>query len=111
MVSGGGFIFLLFWGIAIVAFIVEIWAFIDAVRRPSTAYVAAGKLTKQKWLLILGVALVFGLAGAVALVTVIQMLPVIAFIASAVYLADVRPAVRQYGGGGGSSNMGPYGPW
>jgi hypothetical protein len=38
------------------------------------------------------------------------MLPVIGFIAAAVYLADVRPAVRQYGGGG-SSSSGPYGPW
>lgn len=106
-----GFVFYLFWAVAIVAFVVEVWAFVDAVRRPAGAYTAAGKLTKQLWLIILGIALLFGLAGAVGFVTIIQMLPIIAFIAAAVYLADVRPAVRPYGGRGGSSSSGPYGPW
>ncbi len=107
-----GVVAYVFWAVAIAAFVVEVWAFADAVRRPSAAYAAAGKLTKQLWLIILGVALLFGLAGAVQFVSIIQMLPVIGFIAAAVYLADVRPAVRQYGGGGsGSSSSGPYGPW
>jgi hypothetical protein len=105
------FVGIVFWVVAIAAFVVEIWAFIDAVRRPAAAYTAAGKLTKQKWLIILGVALLFGLAGAVRFVLIIQMLPIIGFIAAAVYLADVRPAVRPYGGRGGSSSSGPYGPW
>lgn len=105
------FVGIVFWVVAIAAFIVEIWAFADAVIRPSGAYAAAGKLTKQLWLIILGVALLFGLAGAVRFVSIIQMLPVIGFIAAAVYLADVRPAVRQYGRRGGSSSSGPYGPW
>jgi hypothetical protein len=110
-VLGGAqnFAFYLFWAVSIVAFVVEVWAFADAVRRPAAAYTAAGKLSKQLWLIILGIALLFGLAGAVGFVTIIQMLPIIAFIAAAVYLADVRPAVRQYGGG--SSSSGPYGPW
>jgi hypothetical protein len=103
------FVGTVFWIVAIAAFVVEVWAFIDAVVRPTGAYTAAGKLTKQLWLIILGVALLFGLAGAVGFVSIIQMLPVIGFIAAAVYLADVRPAVRQYGRGGSSS--GPYGPW
>ena len=30
--------------------------------------------------------------------------------AASVYLADVRPAVKD-AGRGGSRNMGPYGPW
>ena len=35
-----------------------------------------------------------------------------AFVASAVYLADVRPAVRSVlGRGGQNSQLGPYGPW
>jgi hypothetical protein len=110
-VLGGaqGVVAYLFWAVAIVAFVVEVWAFVDAVRRPAAAYAAAGKLTKQLWLVILGIALLFGLAGAVRLVSIIQLLPIIGFIAAAVYLADVRPAVRQYGRGGSSS--GPYGPW
>ncbi len=105
-----GVVYYLFWAVAVVAFVVEVWAFADAVRRPASAYAAAGKLTKNLWLIILGIALLFGLAGAVNVVTLLQMLPIIAFIAAAVYLADVRPAVRQYGGGG-SSSSGPYGPW
>lgn len=105
-----GVVSYLFLAVAIAAFIVEIWAFVDAVRRPAAAYAAAGKLSKQLWLIILGVALLFGMAGAVGFVSIIQMLPIIGFIAAAVYLADVRPAVRQYGGRGGSSS-GPYGPW
>jgi hypothetical protein len=111
-VLGGaqGVVAYLFWAVAIAMFIVEVWAFADAVRRPAAAYAAAGKLTKQLWLIILGVALLFGLAGAVQLVWVIGILPIIGFIGAAVYLADVRPAVRQYGRGG-SSSSGPYGPW
>jgi Protein of unknown function (DUF2516) len=110
-VLGGaqGVVYYLFWAVAVVAFVVEVWAFVDAVRRPAAAYTAAGKLTKKLWLVILGVALLFGLAGAVALISIIQLLPIIAFIAAAVYLADVRPAVSQYGRGGSSS--GPYGGW
>lgn len=104
-----GVVYYLFWAVAVAAFVVEVWAFVDAVRRPAGAFAAAGKLTKKLWLIILGVALLFGLAGAVGMVLIVQMLPIIAFIAAAVYLADVRPAVRQYGGG--SSSSGPYGPW
>lgn len=103
------FAFYLFWAVAIAAFIVEVWAFVDAVTRPAAAYAAAGKLTKQLWLVILGVALLIGIAGAVGFLSLVQFLPIVAFIAAAVYLADVRPAVRQYGRGGSSS--GPYGPW
>ena len=33
-------------------------------------------------------------------------------VAAAVYLVDVRPAVKQVGGGGSrGTHMGPYGPW
>ena len=40
----------------IAAFVVEAWAFIDAIRRPALAFVAASKQTKPLWLIILGVA-------------------------------------------------------
>lgn len=103
-----------FWLIAIIAFVFEVWALIDAVRTPAPAYEAAGKLSKQKWLIILGIANVVGLGGAANFLTILSMLPIIAFIAAAIYLADVRPAVKQFRNrrdGGGSSNMGPYGPW
>lgn len=104
-----------FWFIAIVAFIFEVFALIDAVRVPAEAYVAASKQTKKLWLIILAVANVIGLAGAAAMLSILSILPIVAFIVAAIYLADVRPAVATYRGkgrrGGGSSNMGPYGPW
>jgi hypothetical protein len=96
-----------FLALAVVAFGVEAWAFIDAITRPTQAYVAAGKLTKTKWLLILGVAVVLGLYGA-AYVGVTNFLSVIAFVAAAVYLSDVRPRVREFKNG---THQGPYGPW
>lgn len=78
------------------ALALKVWALVDAVTRPTGAYVAAGKLTKVAWVVILAVAVliggtdVFGLFGLVGLVAAI------------VYLVDVRPAVR---------GIRPGGPW
>jgi hypothetical protein len=102
-----------FWLIAIIVFVFEVWALVDALRTPASAYAAAGKQTKKIWLIILGIANVVGLGGAANFLTILSILPIVAFIAAAVYLADVRPAVKEYRnrGQGGSSNTGPYGPW
>ena len=66
-----------------------IWALIDAVIRPANGYVAASKLNKPAWVGITALAVVcarvFGPPG---------ILWIAAVIASAVYLVDVRPAVR-----------------
>jgi Protein of unknown function (DUF2516) len=91
------------------AFIVEAWAFIDAITRPAQAFVATGKQTKQLWLIILGVAAVVGLASAVYGAGPLSILTVAAFVAAAIYLADVRPKVKEFRNSGTSS--GPYGPW
>jgi hypothetical protein len=99
-----------FWALLIVAFVVETWAFVDAIRHPSAAYVAAGKQTKPLWLIILGVAFVIGVGGAVGALTLFSFLPILAFVAAGIYLADVRPKVRHTRGGS-SSHQGPYGPW
>ena len=40
----------------------------------------------------------------------VGFLSVIAFVAAAVYLADVRPKVREFKRGSSTHN-GPYGPW
>lgn len=102
----------LFWALGVAAFVVEAWAFIDAVRRPTGAFPAAGKQTKPLWLIILGVSMIVGLYG----VTFSggfsggSILAVAAFVAAAIYLTDVRPKVREFGSGG-SSRQGPYGPW
>ncbi len=100
----------LFLVLALGAFIVEAWAFIDAISRPSRAFPATGKQTKPLWLIILGVATVVGLYSLVfSAGLAISLLPIAAFVAAAIYLTDVRPKVKSIGRGGSSS--GPYGPW
>ncbi len=98
------------WILLVAAFVVEAWAFIDALRRPTAAFPAAGKQTKPLWLIITGVCLVVGFFGAAYNIPLIGILPIAAFIGSAIYMTDVRPKVREFGAGG-SSRQGPYGPW
>ena len=100
-----------FLAVGLVAFVVEAWALVDAITRPSQAFVAAGKQTKQLWLIILGVAAVVGLAFAIIGVGPTSILPVAAFVAAAVYLADVRPKVRSFPKNRSGTSSGPYGPW
>lgn len=86
------------------------FALIDALRVPTDAFPAAGKLTKPIWLAFLGVALLTELA---FFPLRVMLLTLIGTVAAAVYLVDVRPAVRAFGGGrrGQQRNEGPYGPW
>jgi hypothetical protein len=103
----------LFWFfevLSIAALCVEVWAFVDAVRRPSPAFPAAGKQTKPLWLVILGVAAVIGLwSSTLGGPNLVSLFPIVAFVAAAIYLTDVRPKVKEFKGG--SSSSGPYGPW
>ena len=94
--------------LSVAALGVEAWALVDAVRRPAPAFVAAGKQTKPLWLVILGVATVIGLwSSTLGGPNLVSLFPIIAFVAAAIYLTDVRPKVRQFRGG----SSGPYGPW
>jgi hypothetical protein len=103
-----------FWALAVAALIIEIWAFVDVLRRPPGAFPAVNKQTKNLWMIILGVAAAIGLYSATygsrGGIGVISILPVAAFVAAAIYMTDVRPKVREVGDGGGSHH-GPYGPW
>lgn len=90
---------------------VQVWALIDAVTTRPDAFPAAGKRTKGFWLAITGVAAAIGF---VTFTNPLNIFSLLAIIAAAVYLTDVRPAVRSLRGGGGRGNgthMGPYGPW
>lgn len=74
------------------------FALVDAIRRPKEAFEYASKRTKTFWSLLLGV------ATALAFVSIggsIDLLVIVSVVAAGVYLADVRPAVRTYGGGRG----------
>jgi Protein of unknown function (DUF2516) len=75
---------------------VVVWALVDAAARPTAAFVAAGKQTKLIWLGILALALVLAWFGGVL------GLGLVSAVAAGVYLADVRPAVRD---------TRPGGPW
>lgn len=72
-----------------------LWGFIDALIRPSAGFTALDKLTKPAWL---GILL---LSGAVLyFMGFMSFLGIFAAVAVGVYLADVRPAVRELQQGG-----------
>ena len=52
-----------------------------------------------------------GLGGALLGMGPVSILPVAAFVAAAVYLADVRPKVRSFPKNRSGTSSGPYGPW
>ncbi len=102
--------------LAAVAFALEAWAFFDCLRHKASAFPAVSKRTKMFWLALTGGAFVIGLisllgqlGGGGGLGT-IGLFGLAAVTAASVYLADVRPAVKD-AGSGGSRNAGPYGPW
>jgi hypothetical protein len=72
----------------------QLWALVDCITRKAPAFPAAGKLTKPTWILLTAVAV----APVVLLHDVINLLSYIGIIVSSVYLADVRPAVREISG-------------
>ena len=99
--------------LSVLAFGMEVYALVDAARTRADAFTAAGKLTKQRWLIILGIAAALGFIALPPPIgfgrSTLDLFGVAAVVAASVYLVDVRPAVRQIRGGGGRS--GPYGPW
>ena len=78
------------------ALALKVWALVDAATRPAEAYVAAGKLTKVAWIVILALAVLLGGAN------ILGIFGLVGLVAAIVYLVDVRPAVR---------GMRPGGPW
>jgi hypothetical protein len=71
-------------------FVLQAWAFIDAVSRRPDAFVAADKLTKPAWLIILGIALVAHML----IWSPFSMLNLVGAVAAIVYIVDVRPAIQ-----------------
>ncbi len=67
---------------------VTIFAFVNSLLYPAEAYVAAGKLTKPAWNIILGLGVVLQLVP-----TGLFLINIAMIIAALVYLADVRPAL------------------
>ncbi|MFG6202513.1 DUF2516 family protein [Nonomuraea sp. JJY05] len=113
---------LLFLVLAAVIFGMSAYALVHALRVPTGAFVSAGKLQKNIWLLILALATLFSVGGAWSYFTAFLIVggiefiglgalgffSIIAAIAATIYIVDVKPAVKGMGGRG---NNGPYGPW
>ncbi|MET3812578.1 DUF2516 family protein [Arthrobacter sp. UYEF3] len=106
-------------GISVVILLIslglEIWAFSDCLRHKANAFEAVSKRTKTFWLALTGGALAVGALAVLTYrggspVNALGLFGLAAVTAASVYLADVRPAVKD-AGRGGSRNMGPYGPW
>ncbi len=104
----------MFFLLALVALGLELWAVADCARHRANAFEATGKRTKTFWLALtggaalIGVISLFGSGGGIF--GTLGLFGLAAVVAASVYLADVRPAVKD-AGRGGSRNMGPYGPW
>lgn len=97
--------------LAVAALVFEGYAFVDAARRPRQAYLAASKQSKPIWLLITGIAAIVGLGCAAYGAFPLNILAIAAVVAAAIYLTDVKPKIKDYRGGSGTTRMGPYGPW
>ena len=96
--------------LGLAAFAVMVWALVDCVRTREDAFPAAGKRTKTFWLILTGVATAIGFLHLMR--SPFGIANIAAFVAAAVYLTDVRPAVRSVlGRGDQNTHMGPYGPW
>jgi hypothetical protein len=72
---------------------VKIYAFVNCLMFSKEAYVAANKLTKPAWAIILGLGLVLQVLMAGS--SPINLINLAFTIAAFVYLADVRPALRS----------------
>ncbi|WP_199849526.1 DUF2516 family protein [Blastococcus sp. Marseille-P5729] len=72
-----------------------LWAFVDSAIRPAAAFPAVDKLSKPAWM---GILLLCGLV--VYFMGYLSFLGIIAAVGIGIYLADVRPAVRELQEGG-----------
>ncbi len=70
---------------------VKIWALVDALTRPAAAYVAAEKLTKNGWVLILGLTVVSSLLWRSPL----GLFSIVGTVAAFVYILDAKPALAS----------------
>ena len=88
--------------IGLVTLIFKVFTFIDCLTRRAELFPAAGKQTKVFWLVILGIASVWNFINS----SPIGIINLIGIVAALVYAVDVRPALRDLGGGrrGGSGS-------
>lgn len=94
--------------IAVTIFATQVFCLLDLATRPARAFPAEGKRTKKFWLLVLGVAALFGFlalpyplgSGNFLFLGMVSAVPAI------LYLVDVRPAIAPHGRSAGGSGRG-----
>ena len=77
--------------VSLAMFVMQAFAFVDAVSQRADAYVAADKLTKKAWLIILGL----GVAAHMLFWSPLSLFNLIGIVAAIVYIVDVRPVIRS----------------
>lgn len=77
--------------LSLAMFAIQAWALVDAVGQRPDAYGAAGKWSKQAWLIILGL----GVVAHLLIWHPLSLFNLVGIVAAIVYLVDVRPAIRQ----------------
>jgi len=82
----------LFWGLLAL----KVWAAVDCVTRKAGAFRAAHKLSKPAWL---ALTIASAAIAAVPQLSPLNPFSLIGTVVAMVYLADVRPAVREISGG------------
>jgi hypothetical protein len=74
----------------------QLWAIVDCLTRKLAAFPAVDKLTKPAWLAMLVLGTLFSVLSSPNPLGIFSL---ISAVITAVYLADVRPAVREISGG------------
>ena len=77
--------------VTLALFAFQAWAFVDAVSRSPQVFIAADKLNKAAWLIILGLALAVHL---IFFGAPFSFLNLIGAVAAIVYIVDARPAMQ-----------------
>ncbi|HEY2833494.1 MAG TPA: DUF2516 family protein [Sporichthyaceae bacterium] len=97
--------------------LLQAFALADALTRPAAAFPAVDKQTKNLWVILLTVAVAWGVLPMLVYQrfvfrSVLDLIVLAGTVVALVYLLDARPAVRAAGGGRGPRRpQGPYGPW
>ena len=76
--------------LSVLFLIVKVWALADCATRPKDAFAAAGKRSRNFWLVLTGVAALTGL-----LFSPLGIFGLAGLVVAAVYLVDVRPRVAE----------------
>jgi branched-subunit amino acid transport protein AzlD len=84
------------WSLSFGLLALQLWAIIDCATRRMAAFPAVDKLTKPAWMAMLILGTLFSV---LTLPSPLGIFSLVSAVITAVYLADVRPAVREISGG------------